>query len=59
MATFNNVYTLAFAVSGESSPEGEGTSAATLRSAIVARLEALDDDELLEAVGLPVDSYEE
>jgi hypothetical protein len=54
--TYNHAYTIAFAVEGSTIESGE-VDGATLRKAIIERLNKLDDDTLMEAVGLPFDTY--
>lgn len=56
-ARFNLTYDIVFNVE-TSDPSGAATPAQHIREAIERRLAALSDDELIEAVGLPFDSYE-
>lgn len=54
---YNHAYDIAFSLENED-PHGFAT-AAEVRAAIINRLVNLsDDNELLEAVGLPFDTYE-
>lgn len=57
MNKFNHMFALAFTVENFS-PDGEETTAAELRAAIASRLAMIDDDELIEACGMPLDTYE-
>jgi len=53
---FNHAYDIAFSLV---SPDPDGDiPASELRQAILRRLNTLDDDELIEAVGAPFDSFE-
>lgn len=53
----NHAFDIAFSVE-TSEPSGASTSAQQFRDAIAKRLASLSDDELVEAVGQPFDSYE-
>lgn len=55
---YNHAYTIAFSVVDED-PTGENVTAQSLRKALLARVASLSDDELIEAAGLPFDTYEE
>jgi hypothetical protein len=54
---FSHLYAFAFTVVNRSE-DGETTTPGELRAALLARLSALDDGDLLEACGLPMDTYE-
>lgn len=54
---YNHAYDIAFSIE-TSDPSGAAITASQFREGILRRLESLSDDELIEAVGLPVDSYE-
>lgn len=54
---YDLAFTIAFSLHARSA-DGSDVSPAALRIAILARLASLPDDELLEAVGAPFDSYE-
>ena len=58
MKKFNHMYSIAFIVVN-GSEDGEATTAAEIRRGILERLATATDDELLEAVGYPDDTYEE
>ena len=58
MQTYNHAYDIGFSVSGSVCADGKDVTAPQIRAAIVARLDNLSDDELLEAVGL-FDTYSE
>ena len=57
MKVYNHLYFLGFSVVN-GSEEGEATTGAEARKAIMERLASLSDAELLEAIELPCDSYE-
>ena len=57
MKRFNHMYSISFIVIN-GSEDGEHTTPAEVREAILKRLETTTDDELLEAVGYPEDTYE-
>ena len=59
LPTYNHAYGLGFSVSGSTSVEGEDVKPSQIREAILTRLAGLDDEELMEAVGMPFDTYEE
>lgn len=59
MTTFNHAYDFAFSISGSTTGDGMDVTAEQLRSALIHRLNHMDDDGLLEAIGAPFDSYEE
>ena len=54
---YNHAFTFAFSLEN-SSPDGSETSADELRSALLNRLMNITDDEIIENVGLPFDTYE-
>jgi len=56
--TYNHMYTIAFEVKGSICDEGEDVTAQQLCNALMMRVERLADDEWLEAVGAPDDSFE-
>ncbi len=55
--TFDHAFTIAFNLRS-AAPDGSDSTPQELRHAIIARLAALDDGELIEAVGAPYDTYE-
>jgi hypothetical protein len=60
MKTYNHAYTLAFSVSNSTHPEGEDVTQTQLAIAILRRVaDLIDNNEMVEAVGLPCDTYEE
>ena len=54
---YDHAFTIAFSLVS-SNPSGRDVTPAELRAAILTRLATLSDDELIEAVGAPYDSYE-
>ena len=58
MTTYNHAFTLAFETPSSVHPTGEDVTPQQIRSAIQRRLQC-SDNELLEAVGVPFDTYEE
>ncbi len=54
---YDHAFTIAFSLVS-SNPSGCDVTPAELRAAILTRLASLADDELIEAVGAPYDSYE-
>jgi len=59
MPLYNHAFDIAFAIPHSEDPNGEEITADQMRRAIIDRALKLDDDELLEAVGSPFDSFEE
>jgi hypothetical protein len=57
MKRYNHAYDIAFTVESEH-PTGDDLTPRQLRLAIMSRLAALPDSEMLEAVGMPFDTYE-
>jgi len=57
MTTYNHAFTIAFSIESKH-PEGDDITPQQYRLGILARLAALPDDELFEAIGLPFDTYE-
>lgn len=55
---FNHAFTLSFEVSSLSD-DGDDVTGAKLREAILARLNKLSDEELVDACEAPYDTYEE
>lgn len=58
MTTYNHLFDFAFQIPGCQDPEGNVT-AEQIRHAIFTRLNRLSDEELLEAIGPPLDTYVE
>ena len=58
MKYYNHAFDIAFSLTSVC-PTGVSVTGAQLRAAIEQRLLNLTDDELVEAVGLPFDTYEE
>lgn len=58
MKTYNHAFTIAFEVRKSPYPNGDDIPANEIRNALQSRLDQLPDDELLEAVGLPFDTFE-
>ena len=59
METYNHAFDIAFSIECRTDPSGESITAQQFRDAIHKRLDSLNDEEILEAVGLPFDTYEE
>jgi hypothetical protein len=58
--TYNHAFTLAFSVSKSSDPTGANITAEQLAESLRTRIaDLLANGEMLEAVGLPFDTYEE
>jgi hypothetical protein len=58
--TFNHAFSVAFEVPHSTSKDGADVTAQQMYDAILKRAKNLmDNDEMLEAVGLPDDTYEE
>ena len=57
--TYNVAFTIAFEVPKCTDPKGDDVTAKQFRQAIILRLAELDDIDLVEAIGLGFDSYEE
>ena len=57
MTSYDHAFTISFSVRSDT-PDASDITPAILRAAIVRRLASLPDDEMLEAVGEPFDSYE-
>lgn len=53
---YNHAFDIAF-VCLSNDPEGKDVTPDQIRKAVRARVESIDDDELMEAVGAPFDSY--
>jgi hypothetical protein len=56
MAKYNHAFDIAFEV--ESDNEGDNVTAKELRDGLRKRLEGMSDEEIVEACGLPFDTYE-
>ncbi len=59
MKTYNVAFTIAFEIPKCTDPKGEDVTAKQFRQAILLRLAGLDDEDLLEAIGLGFDNYED
>ena len=59
MTTFNHAFSFSFEVPGSIDPEGKDVTPGQMREALLKRLSAIGDEELMEAVGAPFDSFEE
>ena len=59
MKTYNVAFTIAFEVPKCTDPKGDDVTAKQFRQALLLRLSELDDKELVEAVGLGFDNYED
>jgi hypothetical protein len=59
VTTYNHTYSIVFSISGSTHPEGDDLKSQELRSALLNRIHDLSDDELLEALGVPLESEEE
>ena len=57
--TFNHAYDIAFTVTGSVHPTGDDVTGKQIREALIKRAKSMSDDELIEAVGHPYDTYEE
>ena len=55
---YNHAFDITFSLTSEC-PTGDTVTGAQLREALMQRLLNLTDDELVEAAGMPFDSYEE
>lgn len=58
LKTYNHMYSFTFSVINNSH-DGEATTPKQVREAIMQRLCTIDDDELMECMGYPDDTYEE
>lgn len=56
MKTYDHAFTISFSIKSHH-PEGDDITPQQHRHAILSRLASLIDDELLEAVGAPFDSF--
>ena len=54
---YNHMFDMAFSLESFDS-DGDDVTASDIRLAIMRRLASLDDEELLEAIGMPLDTYE-
>lgn len=60
MTTYNHAFTIAFEVSGSSHPDGEDVTPEQMAAALRKRVdELLANDEMMEAMGAPFDTFEE
>jgi len=61
MKTYNHMYTICFAVEGSTHEEGDDVTEAQLLAALRKRADDLEmsKGEILEATGMPDDTYEE
>ncbi len=57
MTKYNHMFTIAFTAVSEH-PTADDMKGKHYRTAIMTRLASMDDDEFMEACGLPDDSYE-
>jgi hypothetical protein len=57
--TYNHAFTIAFSISGSKRKDGSDLTPSDFRRAIARRLGDLPDSEMMEAIGLPFDTYEE
>ena len=57
MPAFNHAFDIAFSLVS-SDPKAADVTPQMLRAALIARLQSLPDDQLLEAVGAPFDTYQ-
>lgn len=58
--TYNHAFTIAFTVAGSKSEDGEDVTAEQMAAALQQRIKDLmANNEMLEAVGAPFDTYEE
>lgn len=58
--TFNHAFAIAFSVGGSSTKDGEDVTAEQMVQALQQRIkDLLANDEMLEAIGAPYDTYEE
>ncbi len=57
MPAFNHAFDIAFSLVSSDACASDVTPQ-MLRTALIARLQALSDNELLEAVGAPFDTYQ-
>jgi hypothetical protein len=59
MPKYNHAYTIAFEVPGSADEEGKDVTGSRLREALLARVNELSDDDMLEACDAPYDTFEE
>lgn len=57
--TYDNAFSISFTIQGCRDPEGETVTPQEFREAILLRLASIDDQELIEAIGVSYDSVEE
>lgn len=58
--TYNHAFTIAFAVKGSHSEDGEDVTAEQMEAALLKRIKDLmANNEMLEAVGGPFDTFKE
>ena len=58
MKKYNHAYSISFSLVN-TSEDGEKTKPSEVREALLKRLASIDDNELMECVGYPYDTYEE
>lgn len=58
MSQYNHAFDIAFSLVSDC-PTGEGVTGSQLRESLNKRLLSLTDEELVEAVGMPFDTYTE
>lgn len=60
MKTYNHAFCLGFSVAGSTRQDGEDITTIQFVSALLKRItDLVDNNEMLEAVGAPMDTYEE
>lgn len=60
VTTYNHAFTLAFQLGGSITKDGEDVTAEQMRDALRKRVnDLMDNDEMLEGVGAPYDTYKE
>ena len=57
--TYNVAFTIAFEIPKCTDPKGDDVTPSQFRQAILLRLAGIDDNELLEAIGLGFNNYED
>lgn len=60
VATYNHAFTIAFTVAGSKAEDGEDVTAEQMAAALQKRInDLMANNEMLEAVGAPFDTFEE
>lgn len=59
VTTYNHAFTLGFSIGGSTHSTGEDITGQDIRHKLIKRLEGMSNEEILENVGAPFDTYEE